>query len=257
MVVMCSECCASNNDNAVFCSTCGIQLVSPPTPRELAQRYEDLHRNVGNLSQRNVTLDERIRKTTEEVKALTEQLKAEEQAHKTDVEKELSQRRVLEDRLQRTMAEVRNLTAQVRETEQVHRREIVRVAELTEANNRLLQEVRRLTRKPRYCDRCGGSLVATANPNVDLCPVCDAYWYVLAQSYASPTVQMRQEEVAGAPGEGEEDYAHPESMHAGRSWHGIFIHENCGFCGQQLQLTTRPDILYCQYCGRYQEHIHK
>jgi NADH pyrophosphatase NudC (nudix superfamily) len=257
LVIICPECSASCNSEAVFCSTCGIQLVSPPAPRELTQRYEDLHRNVGDLSRRNEVLEERLRRTTEEIKNLTEQLKAEGQAHRTDVEGERSQRRVLEDRLQRTMLEMRTLTAQVRETEQARRREMLQVAQLTEANNRLLQEVKRFTRKPRYCDRCGGPLVATATPNVDLCPVCDSHWYAVPQPYAYPIAQPGPEwETVIAP-ESEGDYTHPSAMHAGRAWHGIFIHENCSFCGQQLQLTTDPNVLYCPYCEKYQQHTHK
>jgi predicted RNA-binding Zn-ribbon protein involved in translation (DUF1610 family) len=258
LVIVCSECCAVNSDDAIFCSTCGIMMVSPPAPRELAKHYEDLHRDVGNLSHRNEELDERLRKAVEEIRGLTEQLKTEEQAHRTDVEGERSQRKVLEDRLQRTMAEVRNLTAQVRETELAHRREMGRVAQLTEANSRLLQEVRRFTTRPRYCDRCGGGLVATANPNVDLCPVCDRQWYVVTQPYPAPAMPAVEgwPPTAAAP-ESEGDYAHPWSLHAGRAWHGIFIHENCSFCGQQLQLTADPNILYCPYCGKYQSHIHK
>lgn len=257
MVIVCSECCACNNDDAIYCSICGVQLVSPMAPRELAKRYDDLHLSVGDLSKRNQALEESLRKTTEEIRSITEQLRAEEQVHKTDIERELSRRRSLEDQLQRAMTDLRNLTTQVREGEEVYRRQTGKVAELAETNTRLIQEVKRMSKKPRYCDRCGERLVATANPNVDLCPVCDRPWYISAQPYAPPMMPAGQGWAVQVAGVGEEDYSHPGSMHAGRSWHGIFIHENCGFCGQQLQLTDDPNVLYCPYCGKYQQHIHK
>lgn len=257
MVRICPECCAANNDDAIFCSCCGIQLtVSPPVPAEWLHQYESLRRNVGDLSNRNLALEERLQKAIGEVKTLTDQLKADEQLHKVEIDKELSQRnRALDEQLAKAMAEVRALSAQIRVDEQARRTETTKMAELVDANRRLAQQVRQLTARPTYCDRCGRPLISTANPNVVLCPVCDLTWTVNPQPYV---VAPQSPQGWGAEtGTTEGDYSHPGSMHAGRAWHGIYIHENCGFCGQQLVQTSDPSVLYCPYCGRYQPHVHK
>jgi len=257
-VIVCSECCACNNDDAIYCSSCGIQLVSAPAPAELAKRYEDLHRSVDDLSQRNEALEERLRKSAEETRVLTDKLKAEEENRRAEMERQLTQRnRVLEEQLQKASAEFKALGARVEASEQARRMERSRIAELAEANRNLLQQVRRLTSMPLHCYRCGGALAATTNPDINLCPACGLAWFVAAQPYA-PTVAQPSPEWAAIVAEGaQKDYSHPGTLHAGRSWHGIFIHENCGFCGQQLRLTTDPHILYCPYCGRHQPHVHK
>jgi len=257
-VIVCPECCAYNNDGAIYCSSCGIQLVSAPASAELAKRYDDLHRAVDDLSQRSGTLEERLRKSAEETRVLTEKLKAEGESRRAEMERQLTLRnRALEEQLQKASAEVKALATRVEASEQARRMETSRTAELAEANRNLLQQVRRLTGMRLQCHRCGGALVATASPDINLCPACGLAWFVAAQPYA-PTVTQPSPELAAIMAEGaQEDYSHPGTLHAGRSWHGIFIHENCGFCGQQLQLTTDPNILYCPYCRRYQPHVHK
>ncbi len=257
MVIVCPECSASNNSEAIFCSTCGIQLVSPPVPRELNQRYEDLNRNVSDLSRRNETLEERLRRTAEEMRTLTEQLRAEGHAHRTDVEGERSQRRLLDDRLQRTMMEMKTLTAQVRETEQGRRREMLKVAQLAEANNRLLQEVKRFTRKPRYCDRCGGprwllrlrmlisaqSVIAIGTPYLN--PMHILLRSVVRNGKKQLYLKAR-----------ETTFTQLLCMRVELGMEYSFM-RTAASAAQQLQLTSDPNVLYCQYCGNYQQHTHK
>jgi predicted Zn-ribbon and HTH transcriptional regulator len=232
-------------------------------PKELVQRYENLDRTVGDLSVRNKALEDQLQKAIGDVKSVTGQLRSDEEARRSELERNVSQRnRLLEEELQKASFELKSLKSRVEASEQAQRAEQSKVTQLVDVNRDLVQQVRKLNIKPRYCDKCGRPLVPTGNSNVSLCPSCDLAWttgaqsYALPQSYAVPPEQ-NQQWYGEVPQSNGEDYAHPGSMHAGRAWHGIFIHENCGFCGQTLQLTTDPSIVYCPYCERYQPHVHK
>lgn len=225
LVVICPECCAYCKDSAVFCSNCGIQLtVGPPYPREIVQRYGAIEKTIGELSQENKALRERLsqqnesmeqrlsrilgevssstdrlkaeaqshrletesrqsqqiqavqdqlRKSLVEVRGSVEQLKAEDMSYRSNIQREFSDKiRLHEEQLAKALGQVQALAAQVHADQQARRTETGRMEELVEANRGLVQQVRRLSLRRRYCDRCGRSLVATSDPNVLACPVC-------------------------------------------------------------------------------------
>lgn len=257
LVKICPECCASNSDAAIFCSSCGIQLtVSPPVPAEVAQRYESLDRSLGELTDKSRALEDELKKGVGEAKAFAEQLRTDEQARRTEMQRELSDRYAsLQDRLQKFTGDLKDLAGKVEANEQARKAELEKVSELVQTNRDLLRQVRRLSGRPSYCERCGSRLIATSDPNVALCPVCNVSWSLPVQTYYPPSDQA----IPVSPGAAAwpQDYTHPYSVHAERLWHGIYIHENCAYCGQPLQQTTDPTVLYCPHCRKYQYHYHK
>jgi len=180
MVMECPECCSCNNNDANFCSSCGIQLrVNPPmfypvsyqsappvtypvpSPAPVAYpspsappvvypqsgSYESLRRAVEELSTRNQNLERTL----------------------------LDQNRHLEADLENARSEVRNLETQVKAGEAAHKREEARIGELVEENRQLAQRTSRTPRTGagiRFCERCGRRLTATADPGVMSCQIC-------------------------------------------------------------------------------------
>jgi hypothetical protein len=193
-----------------------------------------------------------------EVRALAEQIKTNEENSRIEKLRQLSERkRSLEEQLG---------------AHEARRAEEARMGELVDANRRLLDQVRQTRFKLRYCDRCGKRLVASAvNPKVLICSTCDvpravlesvsALQYYPEQYYPQQYYSQRYypEQYYSYPSSGMEargDFGHAGTMHAGHAWHGMFIHENCAYCSQQLTQTSDPNLNYCPYCGKHQLHSH-
>jgi len=127
LVVVCPECCAYNSDSAVFCSNCGIQIVvGSPYPREIVQRYGVIEKTIGELSQENKALRERLSQQNEsleqrlnrirgDVSVSTDKLKAEAQAHRFEAESRQSQQiQAVQDQLERSLVDVRASVEQLK-----------------------------------------------------------------------------------------------------------------------------------------------
>lgn len=145
LVKTCPECCSFNNDNAIFCSSCGIQLsILPVAPVEVTDRMRSLQHSVGELSQSNLTLQEQLQKAIGEIRVLSTRVESSEQAQRLSGEK---------------------------------------ISNLVKANEDLLQQVKQLSSKPsyvirpRYCDGCGKLLPPTLGTGFSgyYCPHCGRY----------------------------------------------------------------------------------
>lgn len=145
LVKTCPECCSLNHDNAIFCSSCGIQLsILPVVPVEVTARMHSLQHSVGELSQSNRTLQEQLQKAIGEIRVLSTKVESSEQAQRLSGEK---------------------------------------MANLVKTNEDLLQQVKQLSSKPpygvrpRYCDRCGKLLppILGSSFSVNYCPHCGRY----------------------------------------------------------------------------------
>jgi len=147
--------------------------VSSSTDRLKAEAQSRRLEAESRQSQRIQAVQDQLKRSLMDVHASVEQAKAEDMSFRSNIQREFSDKiRSHEEQLEKALRQVQELATQIRADQQARRNEASRMDELVDANRRLVQQVRRLSLRRRYCDRCGRPLVATPDPNVLACPVC-------------------------------------------------------------------------------------
>ncbi len=88
-----------------------------------------------------------------------------------------------------------------------------------------------------YCPRCGYHLFETSHPNFAWCSVCGQH--VAIHDWLEQPFMISK------------GYTHFGEMYEDQMWHGVFVYENCVYCGQPIQKVTDPPAYYCLCCGEH------